>query len=121
MKGHLLQACKKKTRESQVESLASSFKSAKEISEATDKDLAIDSSSTDHVKGQKNWFENARELDTNVTNPGGGNTKVLGIGEVEILARDTQGDLTLLGSEKALFASGYQTNLVLVSSIVDNG
>ena len=89
MKGHLVQPCKYEARESQAESLASSLRSANEISEATDQDFVIDSGSTEHVIVQKNWFRNLRELDTSVTNPDGGNTKILGI-EVQILAKDTQ-------------------------------
>ena len=81
----------------------------------------IDSGSTDHVIVQKSWFENLRELDTSVTNPDGGNTKVLGIGEVEVLARDAQGREKLLVLRKALFVPGYRTDLISVSSVIYNG
>ena len=39
----------------------------------------------------KNWLKNIREIDTTVTNPDGGNKKVVGIGEVEVLAKDVKG------------------------------
>ena len=72
-------------------SLASSQKSDRASSEATEQDLVVDSGSTDHIVVNKNWFKSIREIDTTVTNPDGGNTKVLGIGEVEVLARDVEG------------------------------
>ena len=81
----------------------------------------IDSGSTDNVIVQKNWFKKFRELETSVTNPDGGNTKVLGIGEVEVLVRDAQGREKTLVLRKALFVPGYRTNLISVSSIIDNG
>ena len=120
-KGHLVQACKIKARESQAESLASSLKTANDFSEATDLDLVIDSGSTDHVIVQKNWFRNLKELNTVVTNPDGGNTKVLGIGEVVVLAKDIQGKALPLVLKNALFVPGYRTNLLSVSSGIDNG
>ena len=39
----------------------------------------------------KKWFKIIREIYTTVTNPDGGSTKVLGIGEVEVLAKDVKG------------------------------
>ena len=48
----------------------------------------------------KNWFKNLREVDTTVTNPDGGNTKVLGIGENEVLAQDVKGRTKPLVSRK---------------------
>ena len=56
-----------------------------------------------------------------VTNPDGGNTKVLGIGEVEVLAKDVKGCTKPLILKKALYVPGYRTNLISVSSIIDNG
>ena len=56
MNNHLVQARKMKARESQVESLASSLRSAKDISEATDQDIVIESGSTDHVINPNSWF-----------------------------------------------------------------
>ena len=88
LKGHFEKACIKKTKESKGAkhgSLASSLKSG-DSSEATAKDLVVDSGSTDHVIVNKNWFKNMKPIDTTVTNPDGGDTKVLGIGEVEVLA-----------------------------------
>ena len=121
MEGHLVKVCKKISRESQAVSVASILKSAKEVSEATDRDLFIDSGSTDHVIVHKSWFGNLRELDTNATNPDGGNTKVSEIKELDILAKDTQGKLTPLVLKKALFLPKYRTNFVPVSSVGDNG
>ena len=69
----------------------------------------------------KNWFKNLKEIETTVTNPDGGNTKVLGIGEVEVLAKDLKGKIKSLVFRKALFVPGYRTNLISVSRIVDNG
>ena len=83
--------------------------------------MDIDSSSTDHVIVQNSCSRNPRELDTNVTNPDSGNTEVLGIGEVEILAKHTLKKLKPLVLKGALFLSRYRTNFVSVSSIVDNG
>ena len=123
LKGHFEKACIKKTKESKGAkhgSLASSLKSG-DSSEATAKDLVVDSGSTDHVIVNKNWFKNMKPIDTTVTNPDGGDTKVLGIGEVEILAKDVNGKTKPLVLRKALFVPGYRTNLISVSSIVDNG
>ena len=69
----------------------------------------------------KNWFKSIREIDTTVTNPDGGNTKVLGIGEVEVLAKDVKGGTKPLILKRALYVPGYRTNLISVSSIIDNG
>ena len=69
----------------------------------------------------KNWFKSIREIDTTVTNPDGGNTKVLGIGEVEVLAKDVKGLTKPLILKKALYVTGYRTNLISVSIIIDNG
>ena len=74
-KGHLEKACnKKELKGGEHGSLASSLKSG-ESSEATAKDLVVDSGSTDHVIVNKNWFKNLKEVNTTVTNPDGGNTK----------------------------------------------
>ena len=120
-KGHLVQACKNKAREFQAESLASSLKSANDCSEATSHNLVTDSGSTYHVIVHENWFKNLKELNTVVTNPDGGNTKVLGIGEVVVLAKVIQGKALPLVLKNALFVPGYRTNLVSVSSVIDNG
>ena len=61
-----------------------------------------------------------REVDTTVTNPDGGNTIVLGIGENEILAQDVKGRTKPLVLRKTVYEPGYRTNLISVSSIVDN-
>ena len=74
-KGHLEKACnKKELKGGEHGSLASSLKSG-ESSEATAKDLVVDSGSTDHVIVNKNWFKNLKEVNNTVTNPDGGNTK----------------------------------------------
>ena len=109
MKDNLVQACKKKAGESEAESLASGPRSANEIGEATDQDLVLDSGSTDHVIVEMSWFKNPAELDTDVSDLDGGNTKVLGIGQVEILAKGTQGKLVPLVLWEALFSPGYRT------------
>ena len=79
MKGHFEKACMKKAENSKGGkhgSLASSLKSGGS-SEATAKDIVVDSGSTDHAIVNKNWFKNPKEIETTVTNPDGGNTKVL--------------------------------------------
>ena len=75
---------------------ASGLKSDKATSEATELDLVVPSGSTDHIVVKKNWFKSLWGLDTTVTNPDGGNTRVLGIGEVEILVKDVKGCAKLL-------------------------
>ena len=62
-----------------------------------------------------------KEVDTTVTNPDGGNTKVLAIGEVDVLAQDVKGRTKPLVLRKTLYVPRYRTNLISVSSIVDNG
>ena len=120
-KGHLVQACMKKAPGTKPGSLASSLKSDRASSEATEQDLVVDSGSTDHIVVNKNWFKSIREIETTVTNPDGGNIKVLGIGEVEVLAKDVKGRTKPLILKKALYVPGYRTNLISVSSIIDNG
>ena len=90
-KGHLKQACMKKTPGTKPESWASSLKSDRASSEATEQDLVIDSGITDHIVVNKNWFKSIGEIDTTVTNPDGGNTIVLRIGEVAVLDKDVKG------------------------------
>ena len=123
MKGHLERAYMKKNTENKGgthRSFASSLNSGNS-SEATTKDLVVDSGSTDHVIVNKSWFRNLKEIETTVTNPDGGNTKVLGIGEVEVQAKDIKGRIKPLILRKALFVPGYRTNLISVSRVVDNG
>ena len=120
-KSHLVQACMKKAPSTKPGILASSLKSDTTSSEATEQDLAVDSGSTDHIVVNKNWFNRIREIDTTVTNPDGGNTKALGIGEVEVSAKDVKGRTKPLILKKALYVPGYRTNLISVSSIIDNG
>ena len=120
-KGHLVQPCMKKAPSTKPGSLASSLKSDRASSEATEQDLVVDSGSTDHIVVNKNWFKSIGEIDTTVTNPDGGNTKVLGIGEVEASAKDVKGRTKPLIMKKALYVPGYRTNLISVSSIIDNG
>ena len=62
-----------------------------------------------------------KEVDTTVTDPDGGNTEVLGIGEVEVLAQDVKRRTKPLVLREALYVPGYRTNLISVSSIVDKG
>ena len=68
----------------------------------------------------KIWFRSIKEVDTTVTNPDGGNTKVLGIGEVEVLAKDVKGCTKPLILKKAPYVPSYRTNLISLSSIIDN-
>ena len=121
MKGHLVQEWKIEARKSPAESLALSLKSANDFSEATDRDIVIDSGSTDHVIVHKYWLKYLKELNTVLTNPDGGNTKILGIGELVVLAEDVQGKAFPLVLKNALFVPGYRTNLLSVSSVIDNG
>ena len=84
MKDHFEKACIKKTEEfkgANHGNLASSLKSG-DSSEATAKDLVVYSGSTDYVIKNKNCFKNIKAIDTTVSNPDGGDTKVLGTGEV---------------------------------------
>ena len=83
-KGHLVQACMKKAPGTKLGSLTSSLKSDRASSQATEQDLVVDSGITDHIIVNKNCFTSIRENDATVTNPNGGNTKVLRIGEVEV-------------------------------------
>ena len=91
LKGHLLKACMEKAPGTKPGSLASRLESEGASSETIEQDLVVDSGSTDHIVVNKNWFKSIRENDTTVTNPGGGNTKILGIGEVEVLPKDVKG------------------------------
>ena len=97
--------------------------SAESSFEVSKTDLVVDSSSGVHMMLDKTWFKNNQKLETTVNNPGGGKTKVEGIGDVDVEARDTKGvlhKLLLLCAtfEKVLHVPEYKTNLVLVSSLV---
>ena len=59
-KGHLVQACMKKAPGTKRGSLASSLKSDRASSEATEQDLVVYSGSTDHTVVNKNWFKNIK-------------------------------------------------------------
>ena len=96
----------KKTPGTKPGSLTSSLKSNSASSEATKQDLVVNSGSTDHIVLIKNWFKSTREIDTTVTNPNGGNTKILGIRAVEVLAGDVKGCIKLLIAKKALYVPG---------------
>ena len=89
-KRHLMQVCMKKSRFTEPGSLASSPKSDRPNSEATEQDLVVDSGSTDHIVVNKNLFKSLRKLDTTVTNSRGGNSKVLRLGQIEVVAKDAQ-------------------------------
>ena len=118
-KGHLVQVCMKKAPGTKPGSLSSSLKSDRASSEATEQDLVVDSGSRDHIVVNKNWFKSIREIDTTVTNPDG-NTKVR-IGQVEVLAKDVKGRTKPLILKKTFYVPVYRTNLISVSSIIDNG
>ena len=60
--GHLVRACMKKAPGTKPGSLASSLKSDRASSEATDQDLVVDSGSTKHIVVNKNWFKMVRQL-----------------------------------------------------------
>ena len=77
-------------------------------SEATAKNLVVDSGSNGHVSVNKKWFKYLKRIDTSVTNRDGDDMKVLGIGEIEILAKDVHGRTKSLCLLKALFMPGYQ-------------
>ena len=62
-----------------------------------------------------------KAINETVTNPDGGDTKVLGIGEVEVLAKDVNRITKLLVLRKALFVRGYGITLISVPSIANNG
>ena len=69
----------------------------------------------------KNRFKTIIAIDTTVTNQDGGNAKVVGIGEIEVLARDVNGFTKSLVTKKTIYVPRYRTNLISVSSIIDNG
>ena len=69
----------------------------------------------------RNWFKNMKALDTTVANPDGRDTKVSKLKEVAIQVEDVNGKTKPLVLRKVLAVSGYQTNLISVSSLVDNG
>ena len=101
-------------------SLASTLRWDRASSGETNTDLVVDSGSTDHIVVNKNWFESIRKIDTTVTNPEGGNTRVLKTGEEDVLAKHKRRIKPLI-LRKALFLPGYRTLLISVSSIIDNG
>ena len=76
----------KKGKDTEPGSLASNLKSARPTSETTGQILVVVSGKTDHIVVNLNLFENLSELDTTVINPDGGNTKILWLEEVEVLA-----------------------------------
>ena len=57
--------------------LVSSLKSDRASSEAAEQGLVVNSRSTDHMVVNKNCFKSIREIVATVTNPDGGNTKVV--------------------------------------------
>ena len=81
----------------------------------------VDSGTPDHTVVNKKWLRSPGELNTTVTNPVGGKTKVLGIGEVEVLVRDVEGGTKLLALKTGLYGAGRKTILISVSSIIDYG
>ena len=118
-KGHPVQACIKKAPGTKLGSLASSLESNRASSETTEQGLVVHSRTTDHIIVKKTWFRSIRESDT--TNPDGGNTKVLGIGEVEVLAKIFKENTEPLILKKALYVPRYRTNLISVSNTIDKG
>ena len=60
---------------------------------------------------KKNWLKGVREIDTTVTTPDGGDTKVLGIGEVEVLAKDVKGFTKPFDTEKRSLCARIQNYL----------
>ena len=115
-KGHLASACKQQQK-SPHKGLASSL-SAESSFEVSKTDLLVDSGSTDHMMIDKTWFKNYQKVETTVNNPDGGKTKVEGIGDVDVEARNTKGVLHKLTFEKFLHVPEYKTNLISVSSLV---
>ena len=115
-KGHLASACKHQQK-SPHKGLASSL-SAGSSFEVSKTDLVVDSGSTDHMMIDKTWFKNYQKLETTVNNPDGGKTKVEGIGDGDVEARDTKGVLHKLTFEKILHVPEYKTNLISFSRLV---
>ena len=83
--------------------------------------MVADSRSTNHRVVNQNWFKSVRKNDTTVTRPDGGNTEVLGKGEMEVFHEDAKGCTKPLVLKKALDVPGHGTNLISVSNILDNG
>ena len=98
--------------------MASSL-SAESSFEVSKTDLVVDSGSADNII-YKTWFKKYHKLETTVHNPDGGKTKVEGIGEVDVEARDTKVVLHKLTFEKPLHVPEHKTNLILVSSSVQS-
>ena len=117
-KGHLASACKHQQKSPQ-NGLASSL-SANSSFEVSKTDIVVDSGSTDHMMIDKTWFKNYQKLETTVDNPDGRKTKVEGIGDVDVEARDSKGVLHKLTFEKILHVPEYKPNLISVSSLVQN-
>ena len=115
-KGHLASAYKHQQK-SPHKGLASSL-SADSSFEVSKTDLVVDSGSTDHMMIDKTWFKKYQKLETTFNNPDGGKTKVEGIGDVDVEARDTKGVLHKLTFEEILHVPEYKTNLISVSSLV---
>ena len=113
LKGRLASACKHQ-QESSHKGLAPSL-STESSFEVSKTELVVDSRSTDQMMIDKTWFKNYRKLENTVNNPDGGKTKVEGIGDVDVEARDTKGVLYKLTFEKVLHVPEYKTNLISVS------
>lgn len=124
-KGHLDKACEIRRQNSKPTpstSLATSFKSENEVfSGASKNDFILDSGSTDHVIVNRDWFVSYRAVSSKVINPDGAVTNVLGIGDVELLARNVKGKLARLKFENVLHVPDYKTNLLSVANIINKG
>ena len=73
------------------EGFASDVKSDRATKIATKQDFVLDTWGRGHKIVNKNWFISLKEIDKTDTDPDGGNKKVLGIEEVEALAKDVKG------------------------------
>ena len=111
-KCRIVKTCIEKAPGTEPGSLASILQSDRTSFGATEQDLIVDSGSTDDIVVNKKWLKSLREIDTTVTNPDGGNTKVVGTGEVDVLARYVKGCTKPLILKKALYLPGYRTNIL---------
>ena len=77
-KGHFVQVCLKKARDTMPGILASILISDRATSDGTEQNLVVDSRRIHQLQLNKNSFKSLLELDTTVTNQDCGNAKFLG-------------------------------------------
>ena len=104
----LASACKHQQK-SPHKGLASSL-SAESSFEVSKTVLVVDSGSTNYMMIDKTWFKNYQKVETTFNNPDGGKTKVEGIGDIDVKARDTKGVLHKLTLKRfCMYQSTKQT------------